>query len=97
MEQYRLIYVINALTFSKNEKEMTSHQYNKSKEILYDIWYLNPSADQITKYLNLMYQSLCEDRGFLSKKEILAKIVNDTTTLGLSKTKMKQLLLWEKN
>jgi hypothetical protein len=76
---------------------MTINHYNKSKDSLSYIWYLNPSADEIAKYLNLMYQSLCKEYGFLCKKEILAKIVNDTTTLGLSKTKMKQLLLWEKN
>ena len=76
---------------------MSINQYNKAKETLNEIWYLEPTVEQISKYLNLMYQSLCENWGFLCKKEILAKIVNDTTTIGLSKTKIRQLLLWEKN
>ena len=75
---------------------MKINQYNKAKETLHYIWYLDPSADQIAKCLNLMNQSLREDWGFLCKKEILAKIANDTTTIGLSLTIIKQLLYWEK-
>jgi hypothetical protein len=74
---------------------MTINQYNKSKETLYDIWYLKPTVEQISKHLNLMYQSLCKEWGISCKKEILAKIVNDTTAIGLSKITIRQLLLWE--
>ena len=71
---------------------MTISQYDSSKEKLYHIWFLNPPVDQIAKYLNIMYDSLSDEWGFLCEKEIIAKIVNDATAIGLSKTTIRQLL-----
>ena len=76
---------------------MTLIQYNKAKEKLLSIWFLRPPIDQIIKYLKLMYESLSEEYSFLSKKEIIARIANDISTIGLSKTKIKQLLLLGEN
>ncbi len=76
---------------------MTLIQYNKAKEKLLSIWFLRPPIDQIIKYLKLMYESLSEEYSFLSKKEIISKIANDISTIGLSKTKIKQLLLLGEN
>ena len=71
---------------------MTPIQYNIAKEKLYSIWHLNPPIEQIAKYLKIMHHSLCDENGFLCEGEILAKMVNDTSAIGLSKTQIKQLL-----
>ena len=76
---------------------MTLIQYNKAKEKLLSIWFLRPPINQIIKYLKLMYDSLYKQLGFLCKKDILNKISDDTAVLGLSKTKIRQLLLLGKN
>jgi hypothetical protein len=90
------------LSISKIQKTTRSSEqsneiipYYKAKEKLFDIWYLKPTVEQISKSLKLMYGSLSEEWGFLSKKEIIAKIVNDAFPIGLSKTKIKQLLFLE--
>jgi hypothetical protein len=71
---------------------MTLGQYNKAKYKIYDIWYEKHPTEQIAKYLNLIYQILREEWGFLYKNEIPIKIVNDIAIIARSKTKTKQLL-----
>jgi hypothetical protein len=75
---------------------MTLLQYNKAKETLLFIWSLKPPIDQIVKYLTIMNESLVEELGFSSKKEIIAKIATDISIIGLSRTKIRQLL-WEED
>ena len=72
---------------------MALKQYNKAKEKLFFIWYLEPSIEQIAKYVNLMYKSLCEEWGFLCRREIIAKIFNDTAEIGLPISKIKEFLI----
>jgi hypothetical protein len=74
---------------------MTQNKYNQAIKKLYEIWYLKPPEEQISKYLKLMHESLVEEWGFSCKKEILAMMVNDTNTIRLYKTRIKQLLYWE--
>ena len=71
---------------------MTLIQYNKAKENLSSILYLNPPIEQIAKYLNIMYKSLCEEWGFLCRSEVIAKIVNDIAEIGLPISQVKQFL-----
>jgi hypothetical protein len=75
---------------------MTLRHYNRAKEKLFYIWNLKAPVEQVVKCVNLMYRLLLEEWGFLCKLEKLTKIVNDTTTIGLSKPKIQQLLLMEK-
>jgi hypothetical protein len=76
---------------------MTLNQYDKAKEKLLSIWYLNPPLDQIVKYLKAMEKTLCDEWGFLCKREIIHKIFIDTIEIGFSKLQIKQLLLNEEN
>ncbi len=74
---------------------MTPIQYNNAKEDISSIRHLNPPIEEIAKYVNIMYQSLCQEWGLLCKQDILVKLVNDLALIGFSETKIKQLLLWE--
>jgi len=44
-----------------------------------------------------MHNALIKEKGFLCEKEIISRIVNDTIEIGLSKAKIKQLLLLGEN
>ena len=74
---------------------MTPIKYSEAKEKLESNGPINPPIEQIVKYVNLMYKSLYEEWGFLCKNEILAKLVHDTAIIGLSRSQINQLLLWE--
>ncbi len=76
---------------------MTLVQYNETKDRLYDIWCLNPPEEQIVKYVNRMYELLCYEWGFLCKPEIIIKMVNDMSSLGLSRSRINQLLPLDEN
>ena len=76
---------------------MTHIQYKYTKEKLESIGHLNPPIEQFAKYVKIMYQSLCDEQGFLCENEMLDRIVNDIAINRLSKTIVKQLLLWEEN
>jgi len=59
--------------------------------------YQKPTVEQIVKYLKLIHNALIKEKGFLCEKEIISRIVNDTIEIGLSKAKIKQLLLLGEN
>ncbi len=71
---------------------MTPIKYKEAQERLFSTWDSNPPIEQISKYVNLMNQSLCEEWGFLCKQDILDKLVNDISMTGLSRSQINQLL-----
>ena len=73
---------------------MNSNNYNKNKKELDSLYYLNPSEEDITECIKLMYKALSDGEQFFSKREIISKIVDDALGIGFSKDKIDRLLLW---